>query len=144
MMFNHQQLMLTCISLYRLYLVIRSVRGQPQPSRATKTRVGFHQLQLLSIRASYFVKTAESLTNKCQLQVTRLLPLLAATFGLVFAVWWGKLFCLCMMIYSVYILEISYICNFTTIFEGLQFGPSQCCYSVYVWATAMNTIISTR
>ena len=61
--------------------------GQPQPSRATKTRVGFHQLQLLSIRASYFVKTAESLTNKCQLQVTRLLPLLAATFGLVFAVW---------------------------------------------------------
>ena len=58
-----------------------------QPSRATKTRVGFHQLQLLSIRASYLVKTAEILTNKCQLQVTRLLPLLAATFGLVFAVW---------------------------------------------------------
>jgi len=51
------QLMLTCVSLYRLYLVIRSVRGQPQPSRATKTRV------------------------------TRLLPLFAAIFGLAFAVW---------------------------------------------------------
>ena len=37
---HHYQLMLTMISLYRLYLVVCSIRGQPQPSRATKTKVG--------------------------------------------------------------------------------------------------------
>ena len=32
-------MMLTSISLYRLYLVVRSVRGHAPPSRSAKTKV---------------------------------------------------------------------------------------------------------
>lgn len=54
--------MLTCVSLYRLYLVIRSVRGQPQPSRATKTRVS---ITIITSFSSISNITISSITINC-------------------------------------------------------------------------------
>ena len=159
--------MLTCVSLYRLYLVIRSVRGQPQPSRATKTRVSITIITSFSSISNITISSITVMWGFNQNAGNPTSPPLCCNL-------WSRL---CRLVRNCLfcdfpvkreetwpIIEIQILSQIFSCFlmqrkvegvitkkrekvllqSGPQSGPSQCCSNACAWAIATSMTTSTR